>query len=73
MQTTKEKVDTSKALDASLVDTESSGIESNEQDAISRPGNDAHPNDEDIIPIYDEELMAGVLVTAKINVFVIGQ
>ncbi|GKD30044.1 hypothetical protein Tco_1240822 [Tanacetum coccineum] len=32
MQTIEEKVDTSKALDASLVDTESSGTESKEQD-----------------------------------------
>ncbi|GKB11106.1 hypothetical protein Tco_0845029 [Tanacetum coccineum] len=32
MQITEEKVDTSKSLDASLVDTESSGTESKEQD-----------------------------------------
>ncbi|GKA73585.1 hypothetical protein Tco_0779887 [Tanacetum coccineum] len=38
MQTTEEKVDTSKALDASLVDTESSGTESKEQDTSSRSG-----------------------------------
>nr|GEY44383.1 hypothetical protein [Tanacetum cinerariifolium] len=42
MQTTKEKVDTSKALDASSVDTESSRTESKEQDTSSRLGNDAH-------------------------------
>nr|GFB59474.1 hypothetical protein [Tanacetum cinerariifolium] len=41
MQTTEEKVDTSKALDASSVDTESSRIESKEQDTSSRSGNDA--------------------------------
>ncbi|GKB88841.1 hypothetical protein Tco_0961113 [Tanacetum coccineum] len=46
MQTTEEKVDTSKALDAGLVDTESN-----------------------IRPIYDEEPMAEVQMTAKINVF----
>nr|GEX19826.1 hypothetical protein [Tanacetum cinerariifolium] len=40
LQTTKEKVDTSKALDASLVDTESSGTKSIEQDTSSRSGND---------------------------------
>ncbi|GKE72694.1 hypothetical protein Tco_1534735 [Tanacetum coccineum] len=40
MQTTEEKVDTSKALDASLVDTESSGTESQEQDTSSRSGSD---------------------------------
>nr|GEY13766.1 hypothetical protein [Tanacetum cinerariifolium] len=40
MQTIEEKVDTSNSLDASLVDTESSGTESKEQDTSSRPGND---------------------------------
>ncbi|GJY52899.1 hypothetical protein Tco_0444563, partial [Tanacetum coccineum] len=58
MQTTEEKVDRSKALDASLVDTENSGTESKEQDTCSRSGNDAHADDADIKPIYDEELMA---------------
>ncbi|GJV49923.1 hypothetical protein Tco_1440135 [Tanacetum coccineum] len=48
MQTTEEKVDTSKALDTSLVDTESSGKESKEQDTSSRSGNDAHADDADI-------------------------
>nr|GEV65651.1 hypothetical protein [Tanacetum cinerariifolium] len=37
----KGKVDMSKALDASLVDTESSETESKEQDTSSRSGNDA--------------------------------
>ncbi|GKA65366.1 hypothetical protein Tco_0765073 [Tanacetum coccineum] len=58
MQTTEENVDTSKALDASLVDTESSGTKSKEQDTSSRSGNDAHADDADIRPIYDEEPMA---------------
>nr|GEX77628.1 hypothetical protein [Tanacetum cinerariifolium]GEY11380.1 hypothetical protein [Tanacetum cinerariifolium] len=58
MQTTEEKVDTSKALDASLVDTESTGTESKEHDTNSRSGNDAHADDADIRPIYDEEPMA---------------
>ncbi|GJV83927.1 hypothetical protein Tco_1523825 [Tanacetum coccineum] len=40
IQTIAEKVDTSKALDASLVDTESSGTESKEQDHSCRSGND---------------------------------
>ncbi|GJW12954.1 hypothetical protein Tco_1578781 [Tanacetum coccineum] len=48
MQTTEENVDTSKALDASLVDTERSGTESKEQDTSSRSGNDEHANDADI-------------------------
>nr|GEY66088.1 hypothetical protein [Tanacetum cinerariifolium] len=58
MQTTEEKVNTSKALDASLVDTESSVTESVKQDTSSRLGNDAHVDDANIIPIYDEEPMA---------------
>ncbi|GKB03987.1 hypothetical protein Tco_0832130 [Tanacetum coccineum] len=59
IQTIEEKVDMSKALDASLVDTESSGTESKEQDTSSRSGNDAHTDDADIRPIYDEEPMNG--------------
>ncbi|GJZ63483.1 hypothetical protein Tco_0619904 [Tanacetum coccineum] len=51
MQTTEEKVDTSKALDASLVDIKSSGTESVEQDTSSRSGNDAHSYDAYIRPI----------------------
>nr|GEV64564.1 hypothetical protein [Tanacetum cinerariifolium] len=58
MQKTKEKVDTSKALDASSVDTESSRTESKEQDTSSSSGNDAHDDGADIRPIYDEEPMA---------------
>ncbi|GJZ24081.1 hypothetical protein Tco_0561540 [Tanacetum coccineum] len=58
MQTIEEKVDTSKALDASLVKTESSGTESRKQDTSNRSGNDAHADDADIRPIYDEEPMA---------------
>ncbi|GJX25613.1 putative ribonuclease H-like domain-containing protein [Tanacetum coccineum] len=55
LQTTEGKVDTGKALDASLVNTESSGTESNEQDTSNRSGNDAHVDDADIRPICDEE------------------
>nr|GEW20791.1 ribonuclease H [Tanacetum cinerariifolium] len=73
MQTTKEKVDTSKALDASSVDTESNRTESKEHDISSRSGNDAHDDVADIKPIYDEESMAEVQTTAEINVFAIGQ
>ncbi|GJR69025.1 hypothetical protein Tco_0015090 [Tanacetum coccineum] len=58
MQTTEEEVDTSKALDAILVETESSRTESGEQDTSSRSENDAHADDADIRPIYDEEPMA---------------
>nr|GEY94965.1 hypothetical protein [Tanacetum cinerariifolium] len=73
MQTTEEKVDTSKALDASLVDTESSRTESKEQDTSSRSRNDAHADDADIRPIYDEEPMVEVETTTEINVFATGQ
>ncbi|GJU75031.1 hypothetical protein Tco_1266436 [Tanacetum coccineum] len=71
--TTEDKVDSSKALDASLVDTESSGTTLKEQDTSSRSGNDAHADDADIRPIYDEEPMAEVQTTAEINIFATGQ
>nr|GEY43483.1 copia protein [Tanacetum cinerariifolium] len=58
MQTTEEKVDTSKALDASLVDRKSNATDLKEKDTSSRLGNDAHDDDADIRPIYDEEPMA---------------
>ncbi|GJY94583.1 hypothetical protein Tco_0510944 [Tanacetum coccineum] len=73
MQTTEGKVDTCKALDASLVDIESSGASSREQDTSSRSGNDSHADDADIKPIYNEEPMAEVQTTAEINVFATGQ
>nr|GEV95090.1 hypothetical protein [Tanacetum cinerariifolium] len=60
MQTTEEKVDTSKVLDASLVDTESSETKLKEQDTSSRSGNDAHADDADIKSIYDEEPLAEI-------------
>ncbi|GJY44794.1 hypothetical protein Tco_0433007, partial [Tanacetum coccineum] len=70
IQTTEEKTDTSNALDAldaSSVIIESNGTESKEQDTSSRSGNDAHV-DADIRPVYDDEPMAEVQTTAKINV-----
>ncbi|GKA68876.1 hypothetical protein Tco_0768793 [Tanacetum coccineum] len=73
MQTTEEKVDSSKALDASLVIIESNRTESQEQDTNSRSGNDAHVDDADIRPIYAEEPMAEVQTTAEINIFATGQ
>ncbi|GJY08805.1 hypothetical protein Tco_0375859 [Tanacetum coccineum] len=42
----REKVDTGKAVDASLVNTESIRTESKEQDTSSRSGNDAHADDQ---------------------------
>ncbi|GJX94519.1 hypothetical protein Tco_0349105 [Tanacetum coccineum] len=73
MQTTEEKVDTSNALDASLVDIKSSGTELKEQDTSSRSGNDAHADDADIRPIYDEEPMAEVQLIVDHNMFATGQ
>ncbi|GJR56563.1 hypothetical protein Tco_1407084 [Tanacetum coccineum] len=73
MQTTEEKVDTSNALDASLVDTKNSGTELGEQATSSRSGNDAHADDADIRPIYDEEPMDEVQLIADHNVFATGQ
>ncbi|GJX83776.1 hypothetical protein Tco_0333257 [Tanacetum coccineum] len=73
MQTTEDKVDSRKALDASLVDTESSGTALKEQDTSSRSGNDAHADDADIRPIYDEEPTAKVQTIAEINIFATGQ
>nr|GEV63649.1 hypothetical protein [Tanacetum cinerariifolium] len=63
------KGDTSKALDASLVDTESSRTESKEKDTSNRSWNDAHADDAYIRPIYNEEPMAKVQQTVEINVF----
>ncbi|GKB01054.1 hypothetical protein Tco_0829098, partial [Tanacetum coccineum] len=59
IQTTEDKVDTGKAVDASLVNTES----------IRTEGNDAYAEDADIRPIYDEEPMVEVQTTAEINIF----
>ncbi|GKB59578.1 hypothetical protein Tco_0915764 [Tanacetum coccineum] len=73
MQTTEEEVDTSKVLDASLVNTKSSGTELGEQDTSSRSGNNAHVDDAYVRPIYDEELMAEVQLIVDHNVFAIGQ
>ncbi|GJX06278.1 hypothetical protein Tco_0194210 [Tanacetum coccineum] len=72
-QTTVEKVDTSKELDASLVIIESNGTESQEQDTSSRSGNDAHVDDADIRPIDNEEPMAEVQTTTDDNVSATGQ
>ncbi|GJX39498.1 hypothetical protein Tco_0252801 [Tanacetum coccineum] len=72
MQTTEGNVDTCKGLDASLVNTASSGTKSVEQDTSSRSGNDAHADDADIRPIYDEEPMAEVQLIADHNVLATG-
>ncbi|GJW83377.1 hypothetical protein Tco_0156522 [Tanacetum coccineum] len=73
MQTQESKIDTGKALDANLVDTESIRTDSTVQDDSSRSGNDTDADDADIRPIYDEEPMAEVQLTAECNIFAIGQ
>ncbi|GJZ61488.1 hypothetical protein Tco_0617625, partial [Tanacetum coccineum] len=67
------KIDMGKAVDADLVVTETSGTESEVQDDSSRSGNDTDADDADIRPIYDEEPMAEVQLTAECNIFAIGQ
>ncbi|GJR15270.1 gag-pol polyprotein [Tanacetum coccineum] len=59
--------------DADLVVTESSGTESKVQDDSSRSGNDIDADDADIKPIYEEQPMAEVKLTAECNIFAIGQ
>ncbi|GJT89993.1 hypothetical protein Tco_1078838 [Tanacetum coccineum] len=68
MQSKEGKVDSSKALDASLVVTECSGTKSDKQDTSSRSGNDTHAEDVDIKPVNDKEPMAEVQLTAQHNV-----
>ncbi|GJY31718.1 hypothetical protein Tco_0415213 [Tanacetum coccineum] len=60
MQTQESKIDTGKALDADLVDTESIRADSTVQDDNSRSRNDTGADDAYIRPIYDEEPMAEV-------------
>ncbi|GJU20887.1 retrovirus-related pol polyprotein from transposon TNT 1-94 [Tanacetum coccineum] len=75
MQTKEEKVDTSKALDAnlvSLVDIESSGTESKEQDTSSKSGNDAHADEADILTEQQHsELPEYQIMKAEEKVFAI--
>ncbi|GJZ85436.1 hypothetical protein Tco_0650775 [Tanacetum coccineum] len=73
MQTQEIKIDTGNAVDADLVITESSGIESEVQDDSNRSGNDIDTDDADIRPIYDEEPMAEVQLTTECNIFATGQ
>ncbi|GJU02037.1 hypothetical protein Tco_1112375 [Tanacetum coccineum] len=73
MQTLESKIDTGKALDNSLVVMKRNGTESEVQDDSSRSGNDTDADDADIRPIYDEEPMAEVHITAECNIFSIGQ
>nr|GEW82749.1 hypothetical protein [Tanacetum cinerariifolium] len=73
MQTQESKIDMCKAVNVHLVVTKSSGTESEVQDENSRSRNDTDADDADIRPIYDEEPMAMVQLTAKCNIFAIGK
>ncbi|GJT23307.1 hypothetical protein Tco_0893244 [Tanacetum coccineum] len=73
MHTTDEEGDTSKELNASLVETKSSGTNMEKQDTSSISGNDADVDDADIKPVYDEEPLAEVQLTTECNVFATGQ
>ncbi|GJU52771.1 hypothetical protein Tco_1226485 [Tanacetum coccineum] len=73
LQTQESKIDTGKAVDDDLVVIESSGTESEVQDDNSRSGNDTDADDADIRPIYDEEPLAEVQLTAECNIFAIRQ
>ncbi|GJS05568.1 hypothetical protein Tco_0322076 [Tanacetum coccineum] len=64
---------TRKAVDADLVVTESIRTDLIVQDESSKSGNDIDADDADIRPIYDEEPMAEVQLTAECNIFAIGQ
>nr|GEV70157.1 hypothetical protein [Tanacetum cinerariifolium] len=61
MQSKEEKVDSSKALDASLVVKECSRTKSDKHDTSNRFGNDTHAEDVDIKPVNDKEPMAEVI------------
>nr|GEY33674.1 hypothetical protein [Tanacetum cinerariifolium] len=73
LQMQESKIDTGKAVDADLVVTESSRTKSKVQDNSSRSGNDTDADDADIRPIYDEEPMAKVQLTAECNILAIGK
>nr|GEU62786.1 hypothetical protein [Tanacetum cinerariifolium] len=55
IHTKEEKVDTSKALDASLVNIESGGTKSRKKDTNITSWNDVDADDANIKPIYDED------------------
>ncbi|GKF33511.1 hypothetical protein Tco_0106711, partial [Tanacetum coccineum] len=73
MQTKKSKIGKGKAVNDDLVVRESSGTESEVQDNNNRSGNDTDADDADIRPIYDEEPMVEVQLTAECNILAIGQ
>nr|GFD06019.1 hypothetical protein [Tanacetum cinerariifolium] len=67
MQTQESKIDMGKVVNDDLV------VTSKVQDDNSMSGNDTDAHDADIRPIYDEEPMAKVQLTAECNIFAIGQ
>ncbi|GJS85400.1 hypothetical protein Tco_0751941 [Tanacetum coccineum] len=66
------KVQHRESIDVSFV-YESIEVEHKKQDTSSRSGNDADTNNAYIKPIYDEEPMAEVQLTAECNIFATGQ
>ncbi|GJU72564.1 hypothetical protein Tco_1263969 [Tanacetum coccineum] len=73
MQTQESKIDMGKVVDNGLVVMKSNGTELEVQDDNNRSGNDIDVDDADIRPIYDEEPMAEVQLTAEYNIFAIGK
>ncbi|GKF09289.1 hypothetical protein Tco_0043513, partial [Tanacetum coccineum] len=68
MQSKEGKVDSSKALDAGLVVTESNETESERHVLSSRSGNDTHTDDADINSVNDKQPMAEVQLSAEHNI-----
>ncbi|GKD46991.1 hypothetical protein Tco_1271636 [Tanacetum coccineum] len=68
LQKQESKTDLEKPLDVDLVVTKSSGTESGKHDTNSRSGNDANVDNANIKPVYVEEPMAKVQLTAECNV-----
>ncbi|GJS37176.1 hypothetical protein Tco_0535558 [Tanacetum coccineum] len=68
MQSKEGKVDSSKALDAGLVVTESNETESERHVLSSRYGNDTHTDDADINSVNDKQPMAEVQLSAEHNI-----
>ncbi|GJV52407.1 hypothetical protein Tco_1448148 [Tanacetum coccineum] len=65
MQSKKGKVDSSKALDAGLVVTESNETESERHVSSSRSGKDTHAEDADINSVNDKQPLAEVQLTVQ--------
>ncbi|GJS98384.1 hypothetical protein Tco_0819554 [Tanacetum coccineum] len=60
-------------MDVIWLTKKASRTDSTVQDDNNRSGNDTDADDADIRPIYDEEPMAEVQLTAECNIFAIGQ